>query len=246
MDNGHRRDDGPATQARGSLPAQDRPGYRRTAYSEHEGGGGPGAGTVLALVAAGALTATAIGVATKRRHQDERPEDDAPRRAALRHRIGDYALVGRTVTINKPKAELYAFFRDFSNLPAFMENLEAVEPVSGQKDRNVWKIAGPAGRTVDVETDVAEDVKNEKIAWRSTEGSDIDTSGHIVFRDAPQNRGTEIELVIAYEPPMGAAGRAVAKLFQREPHIQARRDLKRFKMLMETGEIATSKNRRDL
>jgi uncharacterized membrane protein len=84
------------------------------------------------------------------------------------------------------------------------------------------------------------------IAWRSVEGSDIDTEGRVQFRDAPGDRGTEVELVIAYQPPFGRAGQAIAKLLQREPAIQARRDLRRFKMLMETGEIANSDRRLNL
>ena len=75
--------------------------------------------------------------------------------------------------------------------------------------------------------------------------SEIETSGEVRFEDAPGERGTRVSLVMAYDPPAGALGRAVAKLFLREPQVQARHDLKRFKMLMETGEIATSARTRD-
>ena len=77
------------------------------------------------------------------------------------------------------------------------------------------------------------------IAWASTEGADIPNSGRIEFRDAG-DRGTIVTATIAYDPPAGIIGKVVAKLFQREPAIQARRDLRRFKQLMETGEIATA------
>ena len=83
------------------------------------------------------------------------------------------------------------------------------------------------------------------IAWRSVEDSEIETSGEVRFEDAPGKRGTRVSLMMAYDPPAGALGRAVAKLFLREPQVQARHDLKRFKMLMETGEIATSARTRD-
>jgi uncharacterized membrane protein len=231
--------------SRAEAASLDQRGSRRlAAYGEREDDRSGNPAKALALVGIGALAATAIGFSIDRRVRQSRPEDDAPERTALYTRVGDHALTGRTVTINKPASELYAFFRDFQNLPQVMENLVRVEPVSGHKDRNVWVIRAPAGQTVECETEVSEDREGELIAWRSVEGSQIETSGHVRFRDAPANRGTEVELVIDYKPPLGAAGRAVALLFQREPHVQSRRDLKRFKMLMETGELATSARRR--
>ena len=152
-------------------------------------------------------------------------------------------VVGRTVTIRKPRAELYAFWREFSSLAQFMENLEKV--IDKGDGRAVWTIKAPAGRTVDVETEITEDTPGELIAWRSVPGSDIQTEGRVTFKDAPGDRGTRVGLVIAYDPPGGELGKAIAKLFQREPAIQARHDLKRFKMLMETGEIATSARRKE-
>jgi hypothetical protein len=83
------------------------------------------------------------------------------------------------------------------------------------------------------------------IARPREELSQIDTEGRVTFADAPGERGTRVGVRVAYKPPAGELGRAVAKLFMREPEIQARHDLKRFKMLMETGEIATSARRKD-
>jgi len=199
----------------------------------------------LATAAAGiglALGAAAIGAFVQTRKAREAEGDDAPGFTARRG-FGQYDVVGRTVTIRRPRAELYAFWRDFQNLAGFMENLDKVQP-TGANGRSVWTIKAPAGQTVDVETEIAREVENELIAWRSVEGSDIDTEGRVTFEDAPGERGTRVGLIIAYDPPAGAAGKAVAKLLQREPAIQARRDLKRFKMLMETGEIATNAMRR--
>jgi len=169
--------------------------------------------------------------------------DDAPGFTARRS-FGKYDVVGRTVTIRKPRAELFAFWRDFSNLAGIMENLERVE-TKGSNGRSVWTIKAPAGRTVEVETEIVREIEGELIAWRSVQGSDIDTEGRVTFTDAPGERGTRVSLIIAYRPPAGEVGRAVAKLFLREPETQARHDLKRFKMLMETGEIATSAHNRD-
>ena len=153
-----------------------------------------------------------------------------------------HAVVGRTVTIRKSRDELYEYWRDFANLPRFMENVETIRK---DGDAHVWVIKAPAGRSVDVKTTISEDRKGEVIAWRSVEGSDIETTGQVSFEDAPGDRGTRVSLVMSYDPPAGELGRAIAKLFQREPQVQARHDLERFKMLMETGEIATSAHTKD-
>lgn len=189
-----------------------------------------------------AIGAAAAAIAV-RRDDDDRPGDSAPGRTARQRKFGEFAVVGRTVTINRPRAELFAFWRDFTNLPKFMENVEAVQPTG--KDQYDWAIAGPLGKTVHVESKVIEERENELIAWRSVEGSQIEAEGRVAFRDAPGDRGTQVEAIIAYKPPGGEIGRLFAKLFQREPEIQTRRELRRFRMLMETGEIATSANRRE-
>lgn len=168
--------------------------------------------------------------------------DSAPGRTARRGRFGDYAVVGKTVTIAKPpRDQLFAFWRDFTNLPAFMENLDNVELLGGERSR--WTIRAPAGTKIILATEISEERDGELIAWRTIDPSDVSAQGRVAFRDAPGGRGTEVELVIAYKPPLGRMGQAAAKLLQREPALQARRDLRRFKMLMETGEIATSDNR---
>lgn len=164
--------------------------------------------------------------------------DDAPDYTG-RNRNGGLDVSGRTVTTAKPRQELYQFWRDFNNLPKIMENLLEVRRLA-EPGRSNWRIRAPAGMTVDVVTEVTEDREGEVIAWKSVEGSDIETEGRVTFADAPGERGTRVTLVIRYKPPAGAMGKIFAKAFLREPAIQARHDLKRFKMLMETGEIATS------
>jgi uncharacterized membrane protein len=171
-----------------------------------------------------------------------RPRDSAPRRAA-RRQSGRYAVVGRTVTIAKPRAELYAFWRDPQNL-SFMENIERVEKLGDTRMR--WTVAAPAGQSVTIETETTEARQDEMFAWASVEGSDIEMRGHVTFRDAPGGRGTEVAAEIEYVPPGGTLGQLVAKLFQREPQVQVRHDLKRLKMLLEAGEIATNRNRKDV
>lgn len=192
-------------------------------------------------VAGLAITLGAVGIGallTARAKATKPSPDDAPDYTG-RHPSGEMDVEGCTVTIMKPRQELYAYWRDFQHLPGFMENVIEIRPIAGE-NRATWRIRAPMGHVVDVVTEVAEDRAGEVIAWRSVEDSEIETEGRVTFADAPGTRGTRVSLVIGYKPPAGAMGKIFAKAFRREPQIQARHDLKRFKMLMETGEIATS------
>lgn len=173
----------------------------------------------------------------------ESPIDDAPLRARKDDKDNDLALVGRSVTINRPRSQLFAFWRDFQNFPTFMENIEKIEFTG--PDRAVWTVRAPVGTKVEFETEIVDVVEDHSISWRSTEGSQIKTEGQVTFADAPGNRGTIVTADIAYAPPAGDLGRIIAKIFMAEPNIQARHELKRFKMLMEAGEIATPINHRN-
>jgi len=199
------------------------------------------AGFAGLMLAAGA--GAFISAQKDKRDKRNQTADDAPGFTARRG-FGAYDVVGRTVTIARPREELFAFWKDFANLSTFMENIVSVKP-TGADGRAVWTILAPAGRTVEVETEVVKEEPGKLIAWRSVPGSQIDTEGRVSFTDAPGNRGTRVSVRVAYKPPAGELGRMVAKLFMREPAVQARHDLKRFKMLMEAGEIATSARRKD-
>lgn len=146
-------------------------------------------------------------------------------------------LVGRAVTINRPRSELFAYWRDFSNLATVMENVERVEMLDER--RSHWLVKAPGGKTVEWTAAITEEQDGSFIAWASEEGADVPNSGRIDFSDAQGGRGTIVTATILYDPPAGTIGKLIAKIFQREPAIQARRDLRRFKQLMETGEIAT-------
>jgi uncharacterized membrane protein len=151
----------------------------------------------------------------------------------------DDELVGRTVSINRPRQELYAFWRDFTNLPLFMENIEAIRVLD--ESRSHWVVAAPGDRTVEWDSVVTEDEPGSTIAWASAAGASVRNTGRIEFRDSTNGRGTVVTATIIYDAPGGAVGKALAKLFQREPNVQARRDLRRFKQLLETGEISTAR-----
>jgi uncharacterized membrane protein len=155
---------------------------------------------------------------------------------AFRH--GD-TLIGRSVTINRPREQLYAFWRDFNNLPQFMHSVRSVAIKDG--GRSHWVIEAPAGKTVEWDSQITQDEPGRMIAWQSLEGASVRNGGRVEFIDSPDGRGTVVRVTLAYDPPAGALGKLIAKLFQKEPKVQARQDLRRFKQLMETGEVATAR-----
>ncbi|MBV9470280.1 MAG: DUF2892 domain-containing protein [Abitibacteriaceae bacterium] len=156
--------------------------------------------------------------------------------ASVRHNHG--IKVEKSVTINKSPEELYRFWRDFTNLPHFMKHLESVEVLDDKKSH--WVVKAPAGLKVEWDATIHNEKENELIAWRSLEGQ-VNNAGSVHFTAAPDGRGTEVRVVLEYEPPAGTGtvGATIAKLFGEEPGIQVEDDLRRFKQLMEAGEIAT-------
>ncbi len=146
--------------------------------------------------------------------------------------------VNQIFTINRPPQELYEFWKHFENLPRIMEHLESAERLNDDSYR--FKACGPAGSTIEWEAEITEQVPNELIAWRSIEGSDIANRGSVRFRPAPEGRGTEVEVRMQYAPTGGKLANTVAKLFGKDPEREIREGLRRFKQLMEAGEIATT------
>ena len=162
--------------------------------------------------------------------------DDALKHKADRQADGEVAV--RSVTIGKPREEVFAFFRRFSNLGRFMENIERVDELDAT--RSHWVVKAPAGRTGEWNARVTRDEPGRLIAWATEPGAQVKNHGVVEFRDAPGGRGVELHATLVYEPPGGALGKLAAELFAMEPGMQAKRDLRRLKMLLETGEIATT------
>lgn len=143
--------------------------------------------------------------------------------------------VRKAVTVNRAPGDLYAFWRDFANLPRFMRHLEAVE-VLGEK-RSRWTAKAPLGQTVEWEAEITDEQQHESLSWRSTPEAEVVNSGSVRFVRLPANRGTEVHVMLHYDPPGGRVGALAAKLFGEEPEQQITDDLRRFKALMEAGEI---------
>ena len=162
--------------------------------------------------------------------------DDARKKKS--DRGSDDAMAVRAVTIGKPREAVFAFFRDFRNLARFMENIERIDVIDDT--RSHWVVKAPAGHEVEWDSVLTADEPGKLLAWETGPDAEVKNHGRVEFRDAPAGRGTEIHATIIYEPPGGALGKVIATLFQTEPGLQAKRDLRRLKMLLETGEIATS------
>ncbi len=146
--------------------------------------------------------------------------------------------VDKNITVARPPEEVYRFWRDFSNLPRFMAHLESVQVLDDRRSR--WKAKAPTGTTVEWDAEIVEDREGESIAWRSLQHADVHNWGSVRFSPAPGDRGTEVRVQLRYEPPGGALGAIVAKLFGEEPGQQVAGDLRRFKQVMELGEVVHS------
>jgi uncharacterized membrane protein len=151
--------------------------------------------------------------------------------------IDSVIKVEKTVTINKSTEELYQYWHNFENLPTFMKHLQSVKVIN--ETRSHWVANAPLGTNIEWDAEIIKDEPNHLIAWASVAGSDVSNSGFVRFQPATGGRGTEVKVVMEYEPPGGAIASAVAKLFGEEPEQQIGDELNRFKQLMETGEIAT-------
>ena len=154
-------------------------------------------------------------------------------REYLRGRRGIHVI--ESITINKPIGEVYRFWRDFENLPKFMNHLESV--ATRESGISHWVARGPAGTQVDWDARIINEVENKVIGWQSLEGSTIATAGSVNFEETP--RGTVVRVHFQYNPPGGKLGAAVAKIFGEEPNQTVREDLRQLKRLLETGEVPT-------
>jgi len=144
--------------------------------------------------------------------------------------------VEKSIVIDRPADELYRFWRRFDQLPQFMHHLEEVRILDDR--RSHWVAKGPMGSRPEWDAEVINERPNELIAWRSLEGSGVDTAGSVHF--TPAWRGTEVRVTLKYDPPGGKFGVALAQLFGETPDRQIEEDLWRLKEMMERGRVTTS------
>ncbi len=143
--------------------------------------------------------------------------------------------VSAGVTVNRSAEDAYGLWRDFTRLPAFMTHLESVTD-----EGKHWVATRPGGGTVEWDAEITEDVPGERLSWRSLPGADVDNAGTVRFTAAPGDRGTEVRVELSYDPPAGKLGSAVARLLGEAPHQQVTDDLRRFKQILEAGEVVRS------
>jgi uncharacterized membrane protein len=152
---------------------------------------------------------------------------------------GKVALNARGwITVNRPVEEVFAYWQNLENLPRFMTHLQSVQSMSDGRSR--WRAAGPAGVEIEWEAEISDQRINELIAWHSIGDASVTNRGEVEFRPAPGGRGTEIRVRLSYDPPAGKLGGTIAKLFGEAPDQQLRDDLRRFKQVLETGEVVRS------
>lgn len=184
--------------------------------------------TRLALATAATVGATVL---------DLKSALDATRARRGQDTTADGIHVKQSITIRATPGQVYGFWRDLENLPKFMRHLESVKVYNG---KSLWSAKAPGGTTVEWVAEFTEDRPNSRIAWRSLPGSSIPNHGSVRFESAPGNQGTEVHVELFYEPPAGALGSLVAKLFGEEPKQQIKSDLRRLKQVLETGEVLHS------
>lgn len=146
--------------------------------------------------------------------------------------------VERVITVWKQPDEVFAFWRNLENLPRFMNHLQSVRDLGN--GRSHWVANGPAGRAVEWDAQIIEERANEVIAWRTLDDADVWSTGVVTFAPTPDGAGTEVTVDLRYAPPAGVVGMTVARLFGEEPSQQLREDLRRFKQVMELGEVVLS------
>ena len=143
--------------------------------------------------------------------------------------------IEQVITIEKPREEIYAFWRDFANLPRVMSHLDEVRVLDA--DRSHWKARTLANLPLEWDSELTVDRPNERLSWRSLPGSQVGTEGTVRFAEAPAGFGTELRVRLSYQPPLGRLGTALAKLFGADPDLQIREDLRHFKQALETGQV---------
>jgi uncharacterized membrane protein len=143
--------------------------------------------------------------------------------------------IRQALQVMKPRHEVYSYWRDLTNLPKFMKHLRSIEVREG--GRSHWRAEVTPGAVLEWDAVISEDRPGELISWRSVEGSAVDTAGEVRFADLSGGRGTGLLVELSYRPPAGTLGTAVARLFRGVTEQEVREDLRRFKNVIETGEI---------
>jgi uncharacterized membrane protein len=146
----------------------------------------------------------------------------------------------KAVTVNATPEQLYQYWRDLRNLPQLFENVLSVDVID--HTRSHWTLKAPGGIALKWHAEITVDRQNEMIGWRSVGGADIDNAGYVRFERATGARGTVVRVALQYNPPAGRLGAALSTVFGERPARQIQEALRKFKQIMETGEIPVAAN----
>jgi uncharacterized membrane protein len=187
----------------------------------------------VAAAAAAVLGVTVLDIVAGKRLS--RNVTGAPAAERRRARV---IRVTKAITVSSTPEEAYRLWRNFENLPRFMAHLESVRVMDER--RSYWRAKAPLGATVEWTAEITEDRPNELIAWRSIEPADVRNAGRVRFTPLSNDRGVEVRVELSYDPPGGIVGATIARLFGEEPSVQVDGDLRRFKQVLEIGEVVHS------
>jgi uncharacterized membrane protein len=143
-----------------------------------------------------------------------------------------------TTTVTKPPEEVYAFWSSLERFPSFMAHVDDVR-MTGPRTSH-WKVSAPFDREVEWDAEMTEEVPGSRLSWRSTEGADVANSGEVLFVRAPDGTSTEVRVTLTYDAPGGGLGKALARYFGEDPSQHLDDDLRRFKQVIETGQVVRS------
>lgn len=149
---------------------------------------------------------------------------------------GEGIKIEQTITVNRPPARLFRFWRNFENLPLVMKHLQSVTVIDDE--RSHWIAKAPAGQVVEWDAVIHTEIPDQLISWRSVDGSEVDHAGSVEFKQNGVG-ATDLKVVLNYRPPAGKVGAVLAKLFGEEPSQQIDEDLKQFKILIESTDISS-------
>ena len=152
----------------------------------------------------------------------------------------DAVNIRTTIVVNKPRQEVYDFWRRLENLPRFMKHLNVVTELDNK--RSHWEARVPGGiGTISWDAEVLKEENGTYLSWRSLENATIENAGKVEFRDFMNHKGTEIDVTITYRPPAGSIGSGFAWLFNGVFEKMIREDIRNFKQFIETGKVPSEK-----
>jgi uncharacterized membrane protein len=235
---------------RRNLTRRGKQALERTSRQDHERGledvswGPILGGSVLAIYGLtrkglGRLFLTGVGIGIAYRGLSSENLLEANwKRLILHTGATEPVEVKSAITVDLPVKEVYRFWRRLENLPLFLEHIESVR--EGAKGRSHWEAMLPTGTTIEWEAEIVEERENERLVWKSVEGSDVYNEGFVTFHPAFEDEhGTEVHVHILYRPPAGSVGAKVAGFFRGLSAQILREELRGFKRLLEAGEMPT-------